>query len=117
MLNSYVCILIDTDKLGKTNPENDRLLELLRQCELSSVSEKFVRHNVTVDIIWSLNDEIISDLQLDRMDRLKYDIARKKYGGDQGNSSRNKKNIFNIDLNYVIIIYRCIIEYTAFQNV
>ena len=96
MLNSYSCILIDTDRSGKTNPENDRLLELLRQCELSSVSEKFVRHNVTVDIIWSLNDEILSDLQLGSMDRLKYDTARKKYGGDQGNLSKNEKKTSSI---------------------
>ena len=81
----YVFILIYTDKLGKTNPEKERLLALLSKCELSSVAETFLKHEVTVDIIWNLNNEILSDLQLDNMDRLKYDIAREKYGGQQGN--------------------------------
>ena len=60
-------------------------MELFEQCELSTVVEKFLKLDVTVDIVWSLEEDILSQLELNRMERLKYDEAKKKYGEQKGN--------------------------------
>ena len=65
-------------------------MELFEQCELSTVVEKFLKIDVTVDIVWSLEEDILSQLELNRMERLKYDEAKKKYGDQKGNLDRLK---------------------------
>ena len=65
-------------------------MELFEQCELSTVVEKFLKLDVTVDIVWSLEEDILSQLELNRMERLKYDEAKKKYGDQKGNLDRLK---------------------------
>ena len=62
-------------------------MELLKQCQLSSVADKFLKNNITARIIWDLDDEILSSMDLTAIDRLKYYNARDEHGDHkkQGN--------------------------------
>ena len=71
-------------------------MDLFEQCELSTIVEKFLKLDVTVDIVWSLEEDILSQLELNRMERLKYDEAKKKYGENKGNLDRLKGIILNL---------------------
>ena len=81
---STLSTLFFIDESGQLNHENTQLLELMRQCNLSSVAPKLQKLGVTVDVVWLLNDDIISDLRLTNVELLRYNTAKEKYGG-QGN--------------------------------
>ena len=76
-----------TDKSGGNNTEVKQLLELLSQYQLSSLADEFLKKKITVGIIWDLDDDILSKMDLTATDRLKYTNARKEYEGSkqQGN--------------------------------
>ncbi len=73
-----------TGSTEKLSPANSELLKLLEKCNLMSLAPKFQKHDVTVDIIWDLDDDMLSELNLTKIEKLKYTTARKKFG-KQGN--------------------------------
>ena len=54
-------------------------MELLKQRNLSSVADKFLKNNVTAGIIWNLDDEILSSMDLTAIERLKYYNAKEEH--------------------------------------
>ena len=64
--------------------ENSRLIELLEQCSLKSLVPKFQQAGVTAEIFWHLDDEMLSDMNLSSIEKLKYNNS-KKIHGPQGN--------------------------------
>ena len=78
-----------TGSTNKSSPANSELVELLKKSNLMSLAPKFQKHDVTVDVIWFLNDAVLSELNLSELEKLKYNTARKKFG-EQGNYFRIK---------------------------
>ena len=64
--------------------EGRRLVELLEQCSLKSLAPKFQESGVTAEIVWHLNDEMLSNMNLSLIEKLKYKTAKKSHG-PQGN--------------------------------
>ena len=71
--------LILTGSNEKINSTNSELLELLKKSNLMSLAPKFQKHGVTVDVIWLLDDAVLSELNLTELEKLKYNTARKKF--------------------------------------
>ena len=53
-------------------------MELLERFDLSSIAHKFQENGVTVDILWDLDDEIFSELNLSKVEILRYKKAKNK---------------------------------------
>ena len=81
----FKSIFYFSDQQGEIGGEATQLLELLERCNLSSMAHKFQENGVTFDIIWDLNDEVLSELKLSKVERMKYNKAKKSYG-EKGNS-------------------------------
>ena len=73
----YFCIV---DKTIKGNPDQVGISEELSQCMLSSLLPKFLQFGVTKDILWHLDDEDLTNIDLTKMEKKRYFIAKKKYG-------------------------------------
>ena len=82
---AFQSIFYFSDQQGEIGGETTQLLELLERCNLSSMAHKFQENGVTVDIIWDLDDEALSELKLSKAERIKYIKAKKTYG-EKGNS-------------------------------
>ena len=64
--------------------EGRRLIELLEKCNLKSLAPKFQQLGVTAEVFWSLDDEMLSNINLSSIERLRYDTSKKSHGR-QGN--------------------------------
>ena len=78
-----------TGTTNKSSPANSDIVELLKKSNLMSLAPKFQKHAVPVDVIWFLNDAVLSELNLSELEKLKYNTARKQFG-EQGNYFRIK---------------------------
>ena len=64
--------------LEKANKSKD-LSEVMIEAGISDLYGKFQAKGVTVDVIWDLSDDLLSFLELDPMEKFRYENARKKY--------------------------------------
>ena len=64
--------------------EGRRLIELLEKCNLKSLAPKFQQFGVTAEVFWSLDDEMLSIINLSSIERLRYKTAKTNHG-TQGN--------------------------------
>ena len=81
----FQSIFYFSDQQGEIGDEATQLLELLERCNLSSMAHKFQENDVTAEIFWDLDDEALSELKLSKVERMKYNKAKKTYG-EKGNS-------------------------------
>ena len=57
----------------------NELLKVMTEFEIHGLYEKFHENGVTIEVIWKLTDEILSDvLKLNSLEKLKYEIAKDK---------------------------------------
>jgi len=62
----------------KTNKKKD-LSEVMNEAGLSDLYGKFQGKGVTVDVIWELPEDLLSFLELNPMEKFRYEKAKKKY--------------------------------------
>ena len=55
------------------------LLEVMSEAGISDLYGQFKRKGVTVDVIWELSDDLLNFLELNPMEKFRYENARKKY--------------------------------------
>ena len=81
--------------------ENSRLIELLEQCSLKSLVPKFQQAGVTAEIFWHLDDEMLSIINLNPIEILRYNTAKANHGA-QGNlfELRSSNSFINMHTNY-----------------
>ena len=73
--------------------EDNVLLEELKVFKLEILYEKFHGAGITSDIIWELDDDILNDCELTKIEKLRYQKAAAKFkeflnkGGDPNNEN------------------------------
>ena len=92
---SYCFNSFPIDKTGMRNKKNTELLKLLEERNLSSLAHKFQKSGLTADMVWKLDDSILSNLDLTRLERKKYEIAKER-NLETGNCFGIKCHITNI---------------------
>ena len=55
------------------------LADELTEFNIQSLYDKFYKKEVTVDIVWDLNDQLLEDIGLTPLEKLKYTKAKEKY--------------------------------------
>ena len=55
------------------------LFELMQEFRIESMYDTFNEYGVTVDEIWKLDDEMINDMNLNKLQKLKYRTAKEKF--------------------------------------
>ena len=58
--------------------ESKHLLQVMREAGIHDLYGKFQRKGVTVDVIWELSEDMLSFLELDPMEKFRYEYAREK---------------------------------------
>ena len=59
--------------------ENTMLMNELKQVNLDVLYDKFHLAAVTSDIVWELNDDILQEIGLTKLEQLKYRKAKEKF--------------------------------------
>ena len=59
--------------------EQANLSEVMNQAGIRDLYGKFQRKGVTVDVIWELTEDMLSFLELDPMEKFRYEYAREKH--------------------------------------
>ena len=62
--------------------EDNELLEALKWSKITHLHGKFRSQNVTLNVLWELDDEMLEDCKLNRVEKLQYRKAKESYSDD-----------------------------------
>ena len=83
----YKCVIFTEDKSQASTSsdrlvsqkQDDKLLKILDEYEIGSLYTKFCEGGVTPKVLWDLNDEILEDIGLTKLEKLSYLKGKKSY--------------------------------------
>ena len=60
----------------ETDERNNELLDTLKWWKMEHLYRKFRSQNVTIGVLWELDDDMLKDCKLNRVEKLQYNKAK-----------------------------------------
>ena len=65
-------------------------MDVLKYSKIPHLYSKLRSQNVTVDVLWRLNDEMLSDCRLNKVENLQYQEAKEAHSNaNEGKATQN----------------------------